>query len=52
MKKKQPNQALVNFAVEANARGMTYGQLQQLETMEKLKRQEYLAEKKKKGGKR
>lgn len=47
--KKKVNQKLVNFAREAKARGMTYGQLQQLETLQLIKEQD---KKKKQEGKR
>ena len=46
---KKVNDELVKFANEASARRMTYGQLQQLETLQMLKEQE---EKKKKEEKR
>ena len=37
MKNTNPNGALVKFAVEARKLGLTYGQLQQYETICKLK---------------
>ena len=36
MKERKPNRDLVKFAQEAKARKMTYGQLQQLETLRML----------------
>lgn len=40
MKNTNPNEALVKFAVEARKLGFTYGQLQQYETICKLKETE------------
>ena len=37
---KKINDNLVKFAMKARAQGMTYGQLQQLETLQMLKEQE------------
>lgn len=51
MRKKKNNQALIDFAAEAKARGMTYGKLQALETLAMLKRQEEKAKRQaQKGG--
>ena len=46
MNNTNPNEALVKFAVEARKRGLTYGQLQQQETIKKLKAQELQKKKK------
>ena len=48
---KKINQDLVAFAAEAKARHMTYGQLQQLETLEMIKRQNAKQAKEKQEGK-
>lgn len=50
MKNSNPNEDLVKFAVEARKRGMTYGQLQQKETIEMLKAGELQSKDKKKKG--
>lgn len=44
---KKVNDELVKFAMEAKARRMTYGQLQQLETLQLIKEQEKKKKKKK-----
>lgn len=52
IKKKCPNEALAEFAVKARNQGMTYGQLQVQETLERQREEKAAAERlaRRKGG--